>query len=54
VTHQDVYDEKAGLNDLRRWAAPEEGANAALMLASDLASAVTGVCLDVSCGEFHR
>ncbi len=54
VTHQDVYDEKAALNDLRRLATPDEVANAVLLLASPLASAVTGVCLDASCGEFHR
>jgi NAD(P)-dependent dehydrogenase (short-subunit alcohol dehydrogenase family) len=54
VTHQDVYDEKAAATDLRRLATAEEVANAALLLASPLASAVTGVCLDVSCGEFHR
>jgi len=54
VTHQDIYDEKASLNDLRRLASPEEVADAALFLASDLASAITGVLLDVSCGEFHR
>lgn len=54
VTHQDIYDEKADLNDLKRLASAEEVANAALFLASDLASAITGVLLDVSCGEFHR
>jgi len=54
VTHQDVYDEKADLNDLKRLGSPEEVANAALLLASPLASAVTGVCLDASLGEFHR
>ncbi|GAA1935215.1 SDR family oxidoreductase [Nocardioides marmoribigeumensis] len=54
VTHQDIYDEKAAATDLRRLATPDEVANAALLLASPLASAVTGVCLDVSCGEFHR
>ena len=54
VTHQDVYDEKAAATDLRRLATAEEVANAALLLASPLASAVTGACLDVSCGEFHR
>jgi NAD(P)-dependent dehydrogenase (short-subunit alcohol dehydrogenase family) len=54
VTHQDVYDEKAGLNDLKRLGSPEEVANAVLLLASPLASAVTGVCLDASLGEFHR
>ena len=54
VTHQDIYDEKAAAVDLRRLATADEVANAALLLASPLASAVTGVCLDVSCGEFHR
>ena len=54
VTHQDIYDEKADLNDLKRLGSPEEVANAALLLASPLASAVTGVCLDASLGEFHR
>ncbi|HNJ79740.1 MAG TPA: SDR family oxidoreductase [Marmoricola sp.] len=34
-------------------ATPEEVARATLFLASDLASAVSGVTLDVSCGEFH-
>jgi NAD(P)-dependent dehydrogenase (short-subunit alcohol dehydrogenase family) len=54
VTHQDVYDEKASATDLRRLATADEVANGALLLASPLASAITGVCLDVSCGEFHR
>ena len=54
VTHQDVYDEKASAADLRRLATAEEVANAALLLASPLASAITGACLDASCGEFHR
>ncbi|PWN03093.1 short-chain dehydrogenase [Nocardioides silvaticus] len=52
-THQEVYDEKAAPTDLKRLASPEEVANAALFLASDLASAVTGVMLNVDCGEFH-
>ena len=49
----EVYRETADLTDLKRLATPEEVARAALFLASDLASAVTGVTLDVSCGEFH-
>ena len=52
-THQEVYDEKAEPTDLKRLATPDEVANAALFLASDLASAVTGVMLNVDCGEFH-
>ncbi len=53
VTHEDIYRETADLTDLKRLATPEEVAKAALFLASDLASAVTGITLDVSCGEFH-
>ncbi len=53
VTHDDIYAEKAGPTDLKRLASPEEVARAALFLASDLASAVTGQMLTVDCGEFH-
>jgi len=52
-THEEVYAEKAAPTDLKRLATPDEVANAALFLASDLASAVTGVMLNVDCGEFH-
>lgn len=52
-THEEVYAEKAEPTDLKRLASPEEVARAALFLASDLASAVTGVTLNVDCGEFH-
>ena len=53
VTHEDVYREKAQPTDLKRLASPAEVARAALFLASDLASAVTGQVLNVDCGEFH-
>ncbi len=53
VTHEDIYRETADLTDLKRLATPEEVARATLFLASDLASAVAGITLDVSCGEFH-
>ena len=39
---------------LGRFGAADEVARAALFLASDLASAVTGQMLTVDCGEFHR
>ncbi|MCW2793643.1 MAG: short-chain dehydrogenase/reductase [Nocardioides sp.] len=52
-THDDVYAEKAAPTDLKRLASAEEVARAALFLASDLASAVTGQMLTVDCGEFH-
>ena len=53
VTHEDIYREKAEPTDLKRLATPDEVAQAALFLASDLASAVTGIVLNVDCGEFH-
>ena len=52
-THEEVYAEKAAPTDLKRLADPDEVAQAALFLASDLASAVTGQMLNVDCGEFH-
>ncbi len=53
VTHDDIYREIADKTDLKRLATPQEVAQATLFLASDLASAVSGITLDVSCGEFH-
>jgi NAD(P)-dependent dehydrogenase (short-subunit alcohol dehydrogenase family) len=52
-THEDVYADKAGPTDLKRLATPDEVARAALFLASELASAVTGQTLNIDCGEFH-
>jgi NAD(P)-dependent dehydrogenase (short-subunit alcohol dehydrogenase family) len=54
VTRQQVYDETAGALDLRRLPEPDEVADAVVFLASDLARAITGQCLDVNCGEFHH
>ena len=54
VTHEEIYRQKAEPTDLGRLAGPEEVARAALFLASDLATAVTGQMLTVDCGEFHR
>ena len=53
VTPDVIYDEIADRTDLKRLATPEEVAQSTLFLASDLASAVSGITLDVSCGEFH-
>jgi NAD(P)-dependent dehydrogenase (short-subunit alcohol dehydrogenase family) len=52
-THEEVYAEKAAPTDLKRLATPDEVAQAALFLASDLAGAVTGQLLNIDCGEFH-
>lgn len=54
VTTQQVYDEMAATTDLRRLPEPDEIADAIVFLASDLARAITGQCLDVNAGEFHR
>jgi len=54
VSVQEVYDETAAAIDLRRLPEPDEVADAVVFLASDLARAITGQCLDVNCGEFHH
>ena len=54
VTRQQIYDETAASTDLRRLPEPDEVADAVVFLASGLARAITGQCLDVNCGEFHH
>lgn len=54
VPGQQIYDEIAATVDLRRLPEPDEIADVVVFLASDLARAVTGHCLDVNCGEFHH
>jgi NAD(P)-dependent dehydrogenase (short-subunit alcohol dehydrogenase family) len=54
VPARQVYDEVAATTDLRRLPEPDEIADAIVFLASDLARAVTGQCLDVNGGEFHH
>ena len=54
VDPQQIYDETAAATDLRRLPEPEEIADAAVFLASPLARAITGQCLDVNAGEFHH
>jgi len=49
-----VYAEVAAGTDLRRLPEPDDIANAAVFLASDLARAITGQCLDVNCGHTHH
>jgi NAD(P)-dependent dehydrogenase (short-subunit alcohol dehydrogenase family) len=54
IPAQQVYDEIAAEIDLRKLPEPDEVADAVLFLASDLARAVTGHCLDVNGGEYHH
>jgi NAD(P)-dependent dehydrogenase (short-subunit alcohol dehydrogenase family) len=54
VTRQQIYDETAATIDLRRLPEPYEVADAVVFLASPMARAITGQCLDVNCGEFHH
>ncbi|TQK71156.1 MULTISPECIES: SDR family oxidoreductase [unclassified Nocardioides] len=54
VTPEVIHDEIAADTDLRRLPRPEEIADAAVFLASDLARAITGQCLDVTSGATHH
>jgi NAD(P)-dependent dehydrogenase (short-subunit alcohol dehydrogenase family) len=54
VNIQQVYDETAAGTDLGRLPEPGEVADAVVFLASPLARAITGQCLDVNCGEYHH
>jgi NAD(P)-dependent dehydrogenase (short-subunit alcohol dehydrogenase family) len=54
VEVQQIYDETAAAIDLGRLPEPEEVADAVVFLASPLARAITGQCLDVNCGEYHH
>jgi len=49
-----IYDETAATSDLRRLVEPDEIADVVVFLASSLARAVTGQCVDVNCGEYHH
>ena len=54
VDIQQIYDETAAGTDLGRLPEPDEVADAVVFLASPLARAITGQCLDVNCGEYHH
>jgi NAD(P)-dependent dehydrogenase (short-subunit alcohol dehydrogenase family) len=54
VDRQQVYDEVAATTDLRRLPEPDEVADAVVFLASSMARAITGQCLDVNSGEYHH
>jgi len=54
VDPQQIYDETAENTDLRRLPEADEIADAVVFLASPMARAITGQCLDVNCGEYHH
>jgi NAD(P)-dependent dehydrogenase (short-subunit alcohol dehydrogenase family) len=54
VRTRQIYEETAATIDLRRLPEPDEIADAVVFLASPMARAITGQCLDVNCGEFHH
>jgi NAD(P)-dependent dehydrogenase (short-subunit alcohol dehydrogenase family) len=54
VDRQQIYDEAAATTDLRALPEPDEVADAVVFLASSMARAITGQCLDVNCGEYHH
>ena len=54
ITAEQVYSETAAGIDLGRLPEPDEIADAVVFLASGMARAITGQCLDVNCGEYHH
>ena len=54
VTVEEIYAETAAPIDLGRLPEPDEIADAVAFLASPMARAITGQCLDVNCGEYHH
>ena len=54
VDAQQIYAETAAGIDLGRLPEPDEIADAVVFLASGMARAITGQCLDVNCGEYHH
>lgn len=54
ITVEQIYEHTAANSDLRRLPTTEEIADAVIFLSSPMASAITGQCLDVNCGEFHH
>ena len=54
TTPEEVYAETASTIDLRKLPEPDEIADAVVFLASPMARAITGQCLDVNGGEYHH
>lgn len=51
---ESVYEQVAAGTDLRRLPTTDEIADAAVFLTSDMASGISGQCLDVNCGHTHH
>lgn len=51
---REYHDRIAAGADLRRLPTPDEIADAAVFLTSDMASGISGQCLDVNCGHTHH
>jgi len=54
ITPEEIYAETASTIDLRKLPEPDEIADAVVFLASSMARAITGQCLDVNGGEYHH
>lgn len=54
ITAEGMYEYTAANTDLRRLPEPDQIADAVVFLASPMAAAITGQCLDVNCGEYHH
>jgi NAD(P)-dependent dehydrogenase (short-subunit alcohol dehydrogenase family) len=54
VDASQIHEETAANTDLGRLPLPDEIADAVVFLSSPMASAITGQCLDVNCGEYHH
>lgn len=54
TTVEQIYEHTASASDLKRLPEPDQIADAVVFLASPMAIAITGHCLDVNCGEYHH
>lgn len=54
ASERQIYEEVAADTDLRRLPTPDEIADVGVFLASDMASGITGECIDVNCGQTHH
>lgn len=54
TTVEQIYEHTAAASDLKRLPEPDQIADAVVFLASPMAAAITGHCLDVNCGEYHH